>query len=96
MATTRKTPASAVMARPGRPWRRRPRAAAARQALRLYEAELLRLTWDTADTPPGGGPRQARTRVVTARAALRAVGVPHTAASLRGRLRLAPEQEPEP
>ena len=96
MAITRKAPDGASMARAGRPWRRRPRAAAARQALRLYEAELLRLVRDTADPPPGG-PRQPRTRVVTARAALRAVGVPpHTAAALRNRLRLAPEQEPEP
>jgi hypothetical protein len=94
VATTRKTPDDAGMARGARPWRRRPRATAARQALRLYEAELARLTWDTAGAPPGG-PGQPRTRVVTARAALRAVGVPpHTAAALRGRLRLAPEQEP--
>jgi hypothetical protein len=97
MATTRNTPDGAGIARAGRPWRRRPRAAAARQALRLYEAELLKLTWDTVGTPPVGGPGQARTRVVTAKAALRAVGVPpHTAATLRGRLRLAPEQEPKP
>jgi len=97
MATTRKTPDGAAIARAGRPWRRRPRATAARQALRLYEADLLRLTWDTAGPPPDGGPGQARTRVVTARAALRAVGVPpHTAAALRNRLRLAPEQEPGP
>jgi hypothetical protein len=97
MAITRKAPDGASMARAGRPWRRRPRAAAARQALRLYEAELLRLPWDTTGTPPVGGPGQPRTRVVTARAALRAVGVPpHTAAALRNRLRLAPEQEPEP
>jgi hypothetical protein len=95
MATTRKTPDSPGMAHGARPWRRRPRATAARQALRLYEAELLRLTWDTAGTPRGG-PGQPRTRVVTAKAALRAVGVPpHTAAVLRGRVRLAPEQEPE-
>jgi hypothetical protein len=96
MAITRKTPDGAGLARAGRPWRRRPRAAAARQALRLYEAELLRLVWDRPDTPPGGY-GQPRTRLVTARAALRAVGVPpHTAAALRSRLRLAPEQEPEP
>jgi hypothetical protein len=78
-----------------RPWRRRPRAAAARQALRLCEAEQLRLTWYRADTAPCGR-GQPRTRAVTARAALRAVGVPpHTAATLRNRLRLAAEQEPE-
>jgi hypothetical protein len=96
MVTTRRTPDSAGMTHGSRPWRRRPRATAARQALRLCEAELVRLTWDTADTPPNA-PGQPRTRVGTARAALRAVGVPpHTAATLRGRLRLAPEQEPEP
>jgi hypothetical protein len=95
MATTRRTPDGAGMTRGARPWRRRPRATAVRQALRLYEAELLRLTWDTPSTPPGD-PGQPRTRAVTARAALRAVGVPpHTAAALRGRLRLAPEQEHE-
>jgi hypothetical protein len=53
MATTRKTPDGAGMARAGRAWRRRPRAAA-RQALRLYEAELHRLAWDTAGKPPTG------------------------------------------
>ena len=96
MATTRRTPDGAGMTRGASPWRRRLRATAARQALRLCEAELLRLTWDTVGTPPGG-PGLPRTRVGTARAALRAVGVPpHTAATLRGRLRLAPEQEPEP
>jgi hypothetical protein len=94
MATTRKTPDGAAMVRAGKAWRRRPRAAA-RQALRLYEAELLRLTWDSVGTPLSGR-RQFRTRVVTARTALRAVGVPpHTAATLRRRLHLTPEQEPE-
>ena len=43
MAATRKTPDGAGMARGARPNRTRPRATAARQALRLYEAELLRL-----------------------------------------------------
>jgi hypothetical protein len=95
MATTRRTPDGAGMTRGARPWRRRPRATAARQALRLCEAELLRFAWDWADAPAGGR-EQPRTRAVTARAALRAVGVPpHTAAALRGRLRLAPEKEPE-
>ena|ERR1700730_3990679 len=95
VATTRKTPGGAGITSRARPWRRRPRATAARQALRLYEAELLRLAWDKAGTPPGGH-GQPGTRVVTTRAALRAVGVPpHTAAALRNRLRLAPEQEPE-
>ena len=60
---------------------------AARQALRLYEAELLRLTWDSAGTPPGGR-AQPRTRVVTTRATLRAVGVPpHTTRGTRKRSR---------
>jgi hypothetical protein len=95
MASTRKPPDGAGMARVARRWRRRPRATAARQALRLYEAELLRFAWDTAGTPSTGD-GQPRTRVVTAKAALRAVGVPpDTAAALRGRLRLAPEQEPK-
>jgi hypothetical protein len=95
MAITRNTPDGVGMARAGRPWRRRPRAGAARQALRLYEAELLRLTWEKVGKPPGD-PELPRTRAVTARAALRAVGVPpHTAAALRSRLRLAPEQEAE-
>ena len=95
MATTRKTPDGAGIARAGRPWRRRPRAAAARQALRLYEAELHRLAWDTAGKPPTGD-GQPRSRGVTAKAALRAVGLPpHTAATLRRRLHLTPKQEPE-
>jgi hypothetical protein len=95
VATTRRTPHGGGVARRARPWRRRPRATAARQALRLYEAELARHTWDTTGAPPGG-PGQPRTRIVTARAALRAAGVPpHAAAALRSRLRLAPEQEPE-
>jgi hypothetical protein len=96
MATTRKAPDSPRRARAGRPWRRRPRATAARQALRLCETELLGRAGDRPPMPPGG-PGQPRIRVVTARAALRAVGVPpHTAAVLRNRLRLAPEQEREP
>jgi hypothetical protein len=75
-----------------RPRRRRPRAAAARQALSLCEAELLRLPWNTADPPSSCG--QPRIRVVTTRAALRAAGMPpHIAAVLRRRLRLIPEQE---
>jgi hypothetical protein len=69
---------------------------AARQALRLCEAELLSLTRDTADVPQTGvGIRgvQPRISVATARAALRAAGMPpHVAAALRGRLRLIPEQ----
>ena len=94
MATRRNTSDGAGLTHAARPNRTRPRATAGRQALRLYEAEMARLTWDTAGAPPGGS-GQPRTRVVTARAALRAMGVPpHTAAALRGRLRLAPEQEP--
>jgi hypothetical protein len=93
---TKKGPDGSGMARGARPWRRRPRAAGARQALRLYESEQFRLTWDTAVMPPTGN-RPPRHRVVTARAALQAVGVPpHTAAVLRGRLRLASDQEPPP
>ena len=96
MATPRNTPDGAAPIRGARLWRRRPRATAARQALRLCEAELVRLTWNSAEAPPDGA-GQPRTRVVTARAALRAVGVPpHTAAALRSRLRLDPEQEPGP
>ena len=76
-----------------RPRSRRPRATAARQALRLCEAELLRLTWDTAPVPQGSRGRP-RIRAATTRAALRAAGVPpHIAAALRKRLRLIPEQE---
>jgi hypothetical protein len=66
---------------------------AARQALRLCEAELLRRTWDTAEVPQGSR-RQPRISMVTTRAALQAAGVPpHVAAALRSRLRLIPEQE---
>jgi hypothetical protein len=73
---------------------------AARQALRLCETELLRLTWDIADLPQSStGIRcgQARVGVATTRAALRAAGVPpHIAATLRSRLRLIPEPEDMP
>jgi hypothetical protein len=69
--------------------RRRPRARAARQALGLCEATLSQGTGRT-----HGGPR--RVTAVTARAALRAAGLPpHIAATLRSRLRLIPEQEAE-
>ena len=58
---------------------RRQRAKAARQALTLCDAEL---------------PARPRISAVTARAALRAAGLPpHIAAALRGRLRLTPEPE---
>jgi hypothetical protein len=79
--------------RPRRRRKRKSRATAARQALSLYEADLLRLTWDKGDMPQGscGWPR---VRVVTTRAALRAAGVPpDLAAALRRRLRLIPEEE---
>jgi hypothetical protein len=70
---------------------------AARQALSLCEAELLGLAWDSADVPGGSADvRSGRSRisVATARAALRAVGLPpHIAAALRSRLRLIPESE---
>jgi len=82
-----------------RPKRRRPHATAARQALRLCEADLTRLAWDTPDPPGGAGSMQGGQRCIrpiTTRAALQAVGVPPlAAAALRRRLRLMPEQETE-
>ena len=70
---------------------------AARQALRLCEAELLTPAHGQVGPPPaslGTGHRYPRTRVITARAALRAAGVPpDVAAALRKRLRLRPDQE---
>jgi hypothetical protein len=79
--------------RPRRRRRRKSRATAARQALSLYEADLLRLTWDRGDMPQDSCGRP-RVRVVTTRAALRAAGVPpDLAAVLRRRLRLIPEEE---
>ncbi len=78
------------------PRRRWPRATAVRQALRLCEADLTRLIWDTPTPPTGAGSIQRRIRPVTTRAALQAVGVPPlAAAALRQRLRLAPERETE-
>jgi hypothetical protein len=78
------------------PTERRPRAAAARQALGLCEAELLTSTGDTACAPYSSHGQQPSIRVATTRAALRAAGVPpRTAAALRSRLRLIPEQEAE-
>jgi hypothetical protein len=75
------------MTRPARPRRRRQRAMAARQALRLCEAALPEGSGRTQ-----GGPR--RVTVVTTRAALRAAGLPpHIAATLRSRLLLIPEQK---
>jgi hypothetical protein len=59
---------------------------AARQALRLCEAELFRPTWDTPDVPQsGGGIRNGQPRIsaAMARAALRAgcrrTSPPHSA-----------------
>jgi hypothetical protein len=79
--------------------KRRPRAAAARQALRLCEADLTRLTWNTPNPRRGAESIQGRQRgirPIATRAALRAVGVPPlAAAALRRRLRLIPEQESE-
>ena len=78
--------------RPRRRTSRRSRATAARQALSLYEADLLRLTWGKGDMPQGSCARPGA-RVVTTRAALRAAGVPpDLAAALRRRLRLIPEE----
>jgi hypothetical protein len=80
-----------------RPRRRRQHATAARQALRLCEADLTRLTWDTPSPPIGAGRIQGQVRIspITARAALRAVGVPPLVAAALRRLRLIPEQEAE-
>jgi hypothetical protein len=87
------------MTAPAQPNRRRHRAMAVRQALRLCETELPALARGRAGPPPaspGTGDRQPLTRVITARAALRAAGVPPlAAAALRRRLRLTPEQEAE-
>jgi hypothetical protein len=82
-----------------RPNRRKPHATAARQALRLCEADRTRPTSDTPTPPTGTGNiqgTQRRISPVTTRAALRAVGVPPlAAAALRRRLRLIPDQETE-
>ena len=85
------------MTAPPKPKRRGQDATAARQALRLCEADLTKLTWDTPDLPGGAGNiqgRRHRNSPIATRAALRAVGVPPLAAAvLRRRLRLIPEQE---
>lgn len=99
MATTRKAPDDVGIARGARPWRRRPRAAAARQALRLCEADQARFTWNRS-SPPNDPARipgtQGHNSASTTRAALRAVGVPPiAAAALPRRLRLTPEQQAE-
>jgi len=73
---------------------------AARQALRLCEADLLRPTGGKADMAGGNGRiagGQHRVNTVTTKATLRAVGLPpHLAATLRSRLRLIPEPEDSP
>jgi len=73
---------------------------AARQALRLCEAGLLRPAWNTAEVPQNGaGNRRGQARVSASetKAALRAAGVPPPiAATLRSRLRLIPEWEDIP
>jgi hypothetical protein len=78
--------------------RRRQRAMAVRQALRLFEAETISLAWGNAGL--GQRPIQVRQRpprTSTARAALLAVGLPPPiAATLRRRLQLLPEQEDQP
>ncbi len=79
--------------------RRRQRAMAARQALRLCEAELTAPASGGACMPTVAGiwDGQPRVSVVTARTALRAAGLPpHLAAALRGRLRLDPKPEARP
>jgi hypothetical protein len=77
--------------------RRRQRAMAVRQALRLCEAEIAAHARNGSSVPagrPSGEP--PRNTAVATRAALRAAGLPpHLAASMRGRLRLVPEQEAE-
>jgi hypothetical protein len=92
-ATREARPVVTNTVRPRRRRKRKSRATAARQALSLYEADLLRLTWDGGDMPQGSCGRPG-VRVVTTRAALRAAGVPpDLAAALRRRLRLIPEEE---
>ena len=79
-----------------RPRRRRQRATAARQALRLCEAELPGSPGTQPRAPGASRADRAASAAITTRAALRAAGVPpHIAAALRSRLRLIPEQEAE-
>jgi len=77
------------MTNTARPRRRRQSATAARQALRLCEADQARQASPHSDPAfiPG---EQRGNSPVTIKAALRAVGVPP---SLRKRLRLTPERE---
>ena len=85
------------MTNTARPKRKRQHATAARQALRLCEADSTRPARETPDLPSGAGRIQGvqrRNSPSTTRAALRAAGVPPlVAAVLRRRLRLIPEQE---
>jgi len=78
--------------------RRRQRARAARQALRLVETETISPAWD--DAGPGQRTMQVRQRpprTSTARAALLAAGLPPPiAATLRRRIHLLPDQEDQP
>jgi hypothetical protein len=83
------------MTRPATHRRRRQHAMAVRQALSLCEAEVLTFTWGSPG-PPHARPAtrcvHPRISAVTARAALRATGVPPgLAAVLRNRLRLDPD-----
>jgi len=82
------------------PRRTRQRPTAVRQALSLREADLARLTWDRSGPlkrDPGIHRGQRRGGALTAREALRAVGVPpRIAALLRRRLRPTPEPEDAP
>jgi hypothetical protein len=76
--------------------KRRHHAMAARQALRLCEAELLVVAGADGTHEVSGQARPARPHVSTARAraALVAAGLPpHLAAALRRRLHLIPDQE---
>jgi hypothetical protein len=90
---TRPAPAaeqgSGGMTSPARPTRRRQRAMAARQALRLCEADLPQRTWAIQG-------RHRRVNAAATRVALRAAGMPPLiAVALRSRLRLTAEQEAE-
>lgn len=75
--------------------RRRQRAMAARQALRLYEAQLAGSISRLGGMQACTGARATHITVITARTALRAAGLPpYLVAELRGRLRIVPEPEP--
>lgn len=78
--------------------RSRQRARAARQALRLCEAEVFTLTWgDVSLRQRTVLAHSWQPRMRTARAALLAAGLPPPiAAALRRRLQLFPDQEDQP